>query len=142
LKGFYRSKTNNTVYSTSSLIVCVILFRNSARVGSTTSLYFNATSLIPFTAYDIQVRFWNYIFFYFLTIIKFGLHLVYQRFCDHGRNVAWVNSRFCRICNKCLRELTQCLTLSHFAQTFLTNPSKLRICPCKIPTVITETLIV
>jgi hypothetical protein len=32
--------------------------------------------------------------------------------------------------------------LSQFHQTFLTNPLKLRIYPCKIPTVITETLIV
>jgi hypothetical protein len=30
--------------------------------------------------------------------------------------------------------------LSQFARTFLTNPSKLRIYLCKIPTVITETL--
>ena len=36
----------------------------------------------------------------------------------------------------------QCLTTSQFPQTFLTNPSKLRIYRCKIPTVITETLIV
>jgi hypothetical protein len=35
-----------------------------------------------------------------------------------------------------------CLTLNQFPQTFLANPSKLRIYPCKIPTVITETLIV
>ena len=34
------------------------------------------------------------------------------------------------------------LTLDQFSQTFLTNPSKLKIYPCKIPTVITETLIV
>ena len=33
----------------------------------------------------------------------------------------------------------QCLTPSQFPQTFLTNPSKLL---CKIPTVITETLVV
>ena len=38
--------------------------------------------------------------------------------------------------------MTHCLTLSQFPQTFLTNPSKLRIYPCKIPTVITESLIV
>jgi hypothetical protein len=40
-------------------------------------------------------------------------------------------------------ELTHCLTLrlSRFPRTFLTNPSKLRIYRCKIPTVITETLI-
>jgi hypothetical protein len=38
-------------------------------------------------------------------------------------------------------ELTLCLTVSQFPETFLTNPSKLRIYPCKIPTVITETLI-
>ena len=39
-------------------------------------------------------------------------------------------------------ELTQCLTSSQFPQTFLTSPSKLRIDLCKIPTVISETLIV
>jgi hypothetical protein len=44
-----------------------------------------------------------------------GLH--YQSFCDHSRNFAY-----------------------QFAQTFLTNPSKLRIYLRKIPTVITETL--
>ena len=38
--------------------------------------------------------------------------------------------------------VSQCLTLSQFPQTFLTNPSKLRIYMCKMPTVITETLIV
>jgi hypothetical protein len=32
--------------------------------------------------------------------------------------------------------------ITHSPQTFLTNPSKLRIYPCKIPAVITETLIV
>jgi hypothetical protein len=37
-------------------------------------------------------------------------------------------------------ELTLYLTLSQFLQTFLTNPSKLRIYLCKIPTVTTETL--
>ena len=35
-----------------------------------------------------------------------------------------------------------CLTLSQFPQTFLINPTKLTICLCKIPTVITETLTV
>jgi hypothetical protein len=34
------------------------------------------------------------------------------------------------------------VTQSEFPQTFLTNPSKLRIYLCKIPTVITETLTV
>jgi hypothetical protein len=48
------------------------------------------------------------------------------------------NSKFWRICKKCLRELNHCLTLSQFP----TYPSKLRIYLCKIPTVITETLIV
>jgi hypothetical protein len=38
-------------------------------------------------------------------------------------------------------ELTQCLTLGQVLQTFLTNPSKLRFYRCKIPTVITQTLI-
>jgi hypothetical protein len=38
-----------------------------------------------------------------------GLH-DYQSFCDHSRNFAWVNSKFWRICKKCLKELTQCLT--------------------------------
>ena len=35
-----------------------------------------------------------------------------------------------------------CLTLNQFPQTFLTNPSKLRIYLWKIPTMIAETLIV
>ena len=35
----------------------------------------------------------------------------------------------------------KCVKLSQFPQTFLTNPSRLRIYRCKIPTVITETLI-
>ena len=35
-----------------------------------------------------------------------------------------------------------CLTQTQFPQTFLTNPSKLRIYLCKIPTVIRETLTV
>jgi hypothetical protein len=48
--------------------------------------------------------------------------------------------RIWRICKTCLRKLIQCLTLRQFPQTFLTNPSKLRIYLCKIPTVITETL--
>ena len=34
------------------------------------------------------------------------------------------------------------MSLSQFPETFLTNPSKLRIYLCKIPTVITKTLIV
>ena len=34
------------------------------------------------------------------------------------------------------------LKLRQFSHTFLTNPSKLRVYPCKIPTVITEALIV
>ena len=38
--------------------------------------------------------------------------------------------------------VTQYLTLSPVPQPFLTNPSKLRIYLCKVPTVITETLIV
>jgi hypothetical protein len=37
-----------------------------------------------------------------------------------------------------LKDLTRCITLSQFPQTFLTNPSKLRIYLCKIPTVITN----
>jgi hypothetical protein len=37
------------------------------------------------------------------------------------RNFASVNSTFWRICKNCLRELTQCLTLNQFAQTFLTT---------------------
>jgi hypothetical protein len=67
---------------------------------------------------------------------------------DGKEILAWERKWWCplhklwRICKKCLGELTQCLTLSQFAQTFLTNPSKLRIYPCKIPTVNTETLIV
>ena len=56
--------------------------------------------------------------------------------------IGTVNSKFWRICTKCLRELTQCKTTSQFPKKFLTNPSKLRIYPCKIPTVITETSIV
>ena len=72
--------------------------------------------------------------------LKFGLH--YQSFSDHSRNFAEINSTFCKIGKKCLRELTQCLTLSQFPQTFLTNPSKLRTYLCKIPTTITKTLIV
>ena len=62
------------------------------------------------------------------------LHVLhYQSFCDRSTNFAKVHSTFWRICKNYLRELTQ---------TFLTNPSKLRIHLCKIPTVITETLIV
>jgi hypothetical protein len=38
--------------------------------------------------------------------------------------------------------MTRYLTMSQLPQTFLTNPSKPRIYLCKIPTVITETLIV
>ena len=34
------------------------------------------------------------------------------------------------------------LNCESVSQTLLTNPSKLRICLCRIPTVITETLIV
>jgi hypothetical protein len=51
----------------------------------------------------------------FIWRVKVGLH--YQSFCDHSRNFAWVNSKFWRICKKCLRELTRCLTqssLKHF----------------------------
>ena len=48
--------------------------------------------------------------------------------------------KFC-VLKKCLRDLTQRLTLSYFPQKFLTNPSKLRIYLHKIPIVITETLI-
>ena len=44
-------------------------------------------------------------------------------------------------CTKCLSELIQSLT-RHFPQERLTNHAKLRVYPCKIPTVITETLIV
>jgi hypothetical protein len=33
-------------------------------------------------------------------------------------------------------------SLSQFAETVLTNPSKLRTYSCKIPTMITETLVV
>jgi hypothetical protein len=72
--------------------------------------------------------------------IKTGLHS--QSFCDYSRNFTKVNSKFWRICKKCLRELTYCLTRSQCPENFLTNPSKLRIYQCKIPTVITETLIV
>jgi hypothetical protein len=72
--------------------------------------------------------------------LKPGLH--YQSFCDHRRYFAKVNSKFWRICKKVLRKLSHCLTLSQYPQTFLTNPSKLRIYLCKIPTVITETLTV
>ena len=36
--------------------------------------------------------------------------------------------------------MIQCL--SQFPETLTRNPSKLRIYPCKIPTVITETLLV
>jgi hypothetical protein len=63
--------------------------------------------------------------------VKLDLH--YQSFCDHCRNFASINSKFWRIWKKCLRELTQCLTLSQFPQTFLTNPSKLRIYHAKFP---------
>ena len=38
--------------------------------------------------------------------------------------------------------MTRCLSLSQFPQTFLTNPLKLTIYLRKIPTVITETLMV
>jgi hypothetical protein len=38
--------------------------------------------------------------------VKPGLH--YQSFCDHSRNFASVNSKFWRICRKCLRKLTEC----------------------------------
>ena len=41
-----------------------------------------------------------------------------------------------RMCKKCFWELTQ--TFSQFLQTFLTNPSKLRIYLFKIPTVIAD----
>jgi hypothetical protein len=40
--------------------------------------------------------------------LKAGLH--YQSFCDHSRNfAAQVNSKFWRICKKCLRKPIQCL---------------------------------
>jgi hypothetical protein len=35
--------------------------------------------------------------------IKTGLH--YQSFCDHSRNFAQINSKFWKICKKCLGEL-------------------------------------
>ena len=38
--------------------------------------------------------------------LKASLH--YQSFCDHSRNFASVNSKFGKICKKCLRKLTQC----------------------------------
>jgi hypothetical protein len=53
----------------------------------------------------------------FFTLSKFVWSQ--QRFCMG-------NSKFWRICKKCLRELTQCSTPSQFPQTFHTNPSKLR----------------
>jgi hypothetical protein len=68
-------------------------------------------------------------------LVKFGLHNIKVSVITCSRNFALVNSKFWRICKKCFRELTQCLPLSEFPQTFLTNPSQLRIYPCKIPTV-------
>jgi hypothetical protein len=66
--------------------------------------------------------------------LKPGSH--YQSSCSHSRNFAWVNSKFWRICKKCLMELTSCLTLSPFLQTFLANPSKRRMYPWNIPIVL------
>jgi hypothetical protein len=64
----------------------------------------------------------------FDTVLDITLH-----FCDHSRNFWWINSRFWRTCKKWLRELTQCCLLQQLInQTFLTNPSKLRIYPWKI----------
>ena len=63
-----------------------------------------------------------------LSLSKTGLY--HHSFCDHSR------LHLTRL------HLTPCLTLSQFPQTFLTSPSKLRNQPCKIPTVITETLMV
>ncbi len=39
---------------------------------------------------------------YYMISIKL---VVDVRFCDHSRNFAKVNSKFLRICKKCLREL-------------------------------------
>ena len=49
-----------------------------------------------------------------------GLH--YQSFCDHSRNFAGQILSFKRICRKFLREMTHCLVLSRFPQTYFTNP--------------------
>ncbi len=43
-----------------------------------------------------------------------------------------VSARNAEFCEKCLRELSKCLTLSQFAQTFFTNPSKRGIYPRKM----------
>jgi hypothetical protein len=57
-------------------------------------------------------------------------------------NFAKVNSKFFEGFYKtCVRKLIWCQIRSRFPQAFHTNPSKLTIYLCKIPTVITETLI-
>jgi hypothetical protein len=62
-------------------------------------------------------------------------HFALRHFVE---NVIWLTS----ISALFYSVYTLCLTLRQFPQTFLTNPSKLRIYLRKIPTVITETLIV
>jgi hypothetical protein len=77
----------------------------------------------------------------FVVIIKAGF-IHYQSVITAGRNFAWMNAgKFHKtICKNCLRALARCWTPSQVLQWCLTNPSKLRIYPCKIPTVITEAL--
>ena len=47
------------------------------------------------------------------------------------------------VIKKCPKKLTRkCLALNQFPQTFLTNPLKRRIDQSKVPTVVTETLMI
>jgi hypothetical protein len=62
-----------------------------------------------------------------LVFVYIACFIHYHNFYEHSRNFASVNYKFWKICKISLRELTWCLTMSQFAQTFLTNPSKLRI---------------
>jgi hypothetical protein len=50
-------------------------------------------------------------------MLAFKSGLQYQSFCDHSRNSGKVNSKFWRICKKCLLVFnTESVTLKHFLQ--------------------------
>ena len=73
------------------------------------------------------------------TTFQVKVGLAYQRFCDHRKHSAKVNSKFWRICKKCLRELSvkHCVSsINYFLQILET------IYLHKIPAVITEALMV
>jgi hypothetical protein len=70
--------------------------------------------------------------------LKAGLH--YHSFCDHSGNFAQVNLKFLEDLQMFKR--TECLMLTQYPSNISYKSSKTRIYLCKIPTVITETLIV